>query len=305
MKKKLFTATALLTGLLLSHGLSANTSTSVLPDSVVMPCERPVKVDDITRLVVPMTPFRGVNLIFPFELSDDNTAYSMSSDLVWDFKTAKGTRVVPIYFQSFDSQWGELTDFTISTGDHIFSITLKADPDIRNHCTNIVFEFTDEQLKAIREGERKEHLAALDAEYEQKFDDLEKMAEKKALELVGALSRGGSSDTGIHEYRVLELSNGDEVELYVEEMQGWGTFSLLLAEVSNDSEVSPLYIEDIKVGRINDKEQRIVLDGHAEVSPKLAVDSVGKVTWSTTENIPTTNGFMELTTDRGTVEVTW
>lgn len=277
---------------------------NVLPDSVVMPCERHVEVSDITRLVVPMTPFRGVNLIFPFELNETSTSYSLSSDLVWDFKEAEGTALVPIYFKNFSDQWGELADFTVTAGGYIFSITLKADPNLQNHCSNVVFDFSDEQIKKIREGEKKEYLAALDAEYQEKLAGLDEKAANKALELVASLSKGRSSDTGVHEYNTLELSNGDEIELYIEEIQGWGGFSIVLAEVSNDSQVSPLYIDEIEVGRINDG-HKSPLKGHAEIERKLAMDSVAELTFTTTENIPKTGGYMRLLTDRGTVEVTW
>lgn len=277
---------------------------NVLPDSVVMPCERHVEVQDITRLVVPMTPFRGVNLIFPFELNEATTSYALSSDLVWDYKKAEGTTLVPIYFSNFNNEWGELADFTVTTGDYIFSITLKADPNLQNHCSNVVFDFSEEQIKKIREGEKKEYLAALDAEYQEKMDALDEQAANKALALVSSLSRGSSSDSGVHEYNTLELSNGDEVELYIEEIQGWGEFSIVMAEVTNDSQVSPLYIEDITVGRVNEG-QKTPLTGHAEIEPKLPMDSVVEMTFTTTENIPETGGYMRLVTDRGAVEVTW
>lgn len=277
---------------------------NVLPDSVVMPCERHVEVQDITRLVVPMTPFRGVNLIFPFELNEASTSYSLSSDLVWDFREAAGTALVPIYFSNFSDQWGELADFTVTTGDYIFSITLKADPNLKNHCSNVVFDFSDEQIKKIREGEKKEYLAALDAQYQEKFAELDEQAANKALELVASLSKGNPSDTGVHEYNTLELSNGDEVELYIEEIQGWGEFSIILAEVSNDSQVSPLYIEDVEVGRLKNG-QKASLNGHTDIEPKLSMDSVVEMTFTTTENIPETGGYMRLLTDRGVVEVTW
>lgn len=277
---------------------------NVLPDSVVMPCERHVEVSDITRLVVPMTPFRGVNLIFPFELNETSTSYALSSDLVWNFKEAEGTALVPIYFKNFSDQWGELADFTVTTGDYIFSITLKADPNLQHHCSNVVFDFSDEQIKKIREGEKKEYLAALDAEYQEKLAKLDEKAADQALELVASLSKGSSTDTGVHEYKTLELSNGDEVELYIEEIQGWGEFSIILAEVSNDSQVSPLYIENVVVGRVNDG-HKSPLKGHAEIDPKLPMDSVSELTFTTTENVPETGGYMRLQTDRGTVEVTW
>lgn len=283
-------------------GLAVN---NIPPDELVMPCERPVPVDDITRLVVPMTPFRGVNLIFPFELDDDATTYSLSSNLVWDFTTAQGRRMVPIHFAKFQDQWGEVADFTIATGDYIFSITLKADPSIKNHCTNIVFEFTEEQLKAIREGERKEHLARLDAEYEKKLAALDDQASNKALELVGSLAKGQSSSSGIHETNGLVLSNGDEIEIYVEELQGWGKFSVLTAEVTNDSRVNPLYIKKVTIGRLDDKGRKTPIAGHAEIPPRLDLDNVVPLTFTTTKNIPKTNAFLELETDRGTVEVKW
>lgn len=281
------------------------TASDIPPDELVMPCERHVQVDDITRLVVPMVPFRGVNLIFPFELNNATTTYALSSNLVWDFAKADGTRMVPISFASFAGEWGELTDFTIATGDHIFSITLKADRDIRNHCTNVVFDFSPEQLQAIRDGERQEHLARLDEEYQAKLDALDEEASQKALELVGSLAQGSPSDSGIHEYKTLVLSNGDEVELYVQELQGWGKFSLIKAEITNDSQQSPLYIDRLVVGALDENGRKRPIVGHAEVPPRLDADDEGRVTFTTTSNIPETGGYMELETDRGSVEVTW
>ncbi|ERS88335.1 hypothetical protein Q672_10790 [Marinobacter sp. EVN1] len=286
-------------------GTAVSAQAAIPPDELVMPCERHVQVEDITRLVVPMVPFRGVNLIFPFELNDSTTSYAISSNLVWDFKEANGSRMVPVYFSSFEGQWGELTDLTIAAENHIFSITLKADKDIRNHCTNIVFDFSEEQLKAIQEGEKKEHLARLDEEFEKRLKQLDDDAAEKALELVGALAKGSPSVSGIHEYNGLTLSNGDEIELYVEEIQGWGEFSVIKAEITNDSEVSPLYIRKVQVGLGGGDQRKQPISGHADMEAKIKEDAEGELTFTTTENVPETGGYMEIETDRGTVEVVW
>jgi len=279
---------------------------SMLSNDVIMPCERTVEVENLTRIVVPMTPFRGVNLIFPFELADNKTSYSLSSDQPWAYEPAAGSRMVPVYFSQFGDQWGELADFTIATGQYVFSMTLKADPNIENHCTNIVFNFSEEQLREIREGEKKEYLAALDSEYQEKLAKLDEQAEREALKLVGSLARGNPDNTGIHEYEVLELSNGDEIELYVEEIQGWGEFSVVSAEITNDSDLEPLYIEGIEVGALRDDGGRTeTIEGYTELAKKLKEDSVERVTFTTLENIPYTDGYMKLTTNRGSVEVKW
>lgn len=286
-------------------GAAFTVQAAIPPDDLVMPCERRVQVEDITRLVVPMVPFRGVNLIFPFDLNDATTSYAISSNLVWDFKEAGGSRMVPVYFSNFEGQWGELTDLTIAAESHIFSITLKADKDIRNHCTNIVFDFSEEQLKAIREGEKKEHLARLEEEFERRVKQLDEDAAERALELVGSLAKGRPSITGVHEYRSLSLSNGDEVELYVEEVQGWGKFSVIKAEITNDSKVLPLYIRKVQVGLGGGKERKKPISGYSEVDPKIRENGEGNLTFTTTDNVPKTGGYMEVETDRGVVEVVW
>lgn len=135
-------------------------------------------------------------------------------------------------------------------------------------------------------------------------------AAEKALELVGALAKGSPpSVSGIHEYNGLTLSNGDEIELYVEEIQGWGgEFSVIKAEITNDSEVSPLYIRKVQVGGLGGGDQRKQpISGHADMEAKIKEDADGgELTFTTTENVPETGGYMEIETDRGgTVEVVW
>ena len=278
---------------------------NVLPDEVVMPCERRIEVSELTRIVVPMTPFRGVNLIFPFDLQDQQTTYSLSFDQIWSFSPAGGTNMVPVYFKSFAGEWGELTDFTIATRHHVFSITLKADPDIRNHCTNVIFDFTEEQLQRIREGERKEHLEALDAEYQKKLASLEEDVNRQALKLVGNLASQRPRNIRIHEDNSLRLSNGDQVEVYVRRMQGFGAFTVITGEVKNDSRVQPLYIQDVKVALTDGRDRRVPVSGHMDIEPRLGINQVASFTFATTQDMPRTGGVMEITTDRGTVEVLW
>lgn len=278
---------------------------NVLPADVVKPCERHVEVDKITRITVPMVPFRGVNLIFPFELDNSKTVYSLSSSNTWNYNKADGSNLVAIHFSQFSNQWGELADFTIKHGEYLFSITLQADPNLKNHCTNIVFDFSEKQLKEMREKKKEEYLAKLKKKYERKMEQLDQEAESRALKLVGALAQTEADYSNIHTYETVELDNGDEIELYVTEMQDWGEFTVVKAEVSNFSGVNPLYLQDLEVGQLEDNGGKRQLTGAIDMDQKLSPDGSGEITFTTQGDVPYTGAYATLKTNRGQVEVEW
>ncbi len=272
----------------------------------IKPCERIVDVTQLTRLVVPMTPFRGVNLIFPFELDDDNTTYSISSNNTWSYIPAKGGNIVPVNFNKFQNEWGEIIDLTIAHKGYVFSIALLAVQNLEQHCTNIVFKLSDEERKKMEEKTKKRYLDALKLEYDQKFKELDDKANNLALDIIGELVVASPHESGIKEEEEIELSNGDVLGLYVDRIYGYGRFSVLNIELTNDSEVKPLYIKKVEVTALgaNDKKKSRIR-GSAKYHKKMKEKAVQEFTFSTLDNIPTSGAMVRVTTDRGVIEVKW
>lgn len=271
-----------------------------------MPCERRVPLTAITRAVIPMTPLRGVNIIFPYKLPDDTTEYIPSGRNIWSYQKASGGTLVPIFFKNFKpSEFGEVQDFTIKTPHHIVSLALKADPDMHDHCTNIILTLTPAEKKRLEEEEKKNYMAQLDAEYKKKFSQLDKTAEDKALTFVASLTNDNPNTTSIYENGSFQNAKGDTITLYVDKAKKYGKFSILMFSVKNASSQGPLYINSLNVGVIGKGKQRKPLDGHADYNKKIDTNSTESFTFATLESIPDTNGFVTIDTNEGKLDVTW
>lgn len=276
------------------------------PDDKVKPCVRTIETEKITRVVIPLEPFRSVNLVFPFKLNSDNTLYSLSSNRIWTYQPANGQHIVNVFFNSFsqDEDWGKVNDFTISAHGYIFSFTLKAEPG--RHCSNYVFNLSEAEKKRIADGEKKQHLESLQAEYQDKFERLDQLAEQKALNLVGLLSSQEPKSTGIHEEASKTLVNGDDLELFVDEIHRWGQFNLLKFELKNGSSIKPLYIKSITAYHLNDHNRRSKpIPGAVDYSKKMDLNSSQVLAYSTLQALPETGGVLVVSTDQGDIEVEW
>ena len=286
--------------------LSSVTVLGAPKQALIKPCKRSVDVTELTRLVVPMIPFRGVNLIFPFDLADTNTTYSISSNNIWSFVPAKGGNIVPVNFKQFKGEWGEINDLMIEHDGYVFSLALVAVQDLKQHCTNIVFKLSEAERKKMEEKEKKRYLDALKREYQEKFDDLDNQANHLALDMIGELVTANPYEKNIKEEQEITLSNGDILSLYVDKMYGYGRFSVLSIELNNDSDVKPLYVKKVEVfslGSNDSKKSRI--RGSAKFGKKMKQGEVQEMSFSTLDNIPSSGAMVVVTTDRGKVEVKW
>ena len=205
--------------LLLSGALQAQTVVlDELPKRMILPCEREIPVSKLTRAIIPMIPWRGINLAFPFELEEGTTNYTLSGGDVWAFdKAMKGSNIVTLTFKKFDQNknWGTVQDFTISTPNYVFSFALHAVKDPSEHCTNIRLTLSDAERKRLLKEKKQNYRETLDQEYAAQFAALDNTAEEKALLMVGSLAQRKPDRTRIKEEGSLRLSNGDELVVYV------------------------------------------------------------------------------------------
>lgn len=270
----------------------------VLPDEMIKPCDIPVQIRPITKKVVHMTPFRGVNLIFPFTI-EENTVITLSSDRMWKYEKKAGINSISLFFKEFDAKWyGEVHDLIISHDDINFSIALVADPDITNHCTNIVFKMSEEMQREIEKKEKKEYMHAIDSAYKDKLKNLDNEVEKKALLLVGELSQISPSNTRIYADESITKPNGDEVIVYVDKIQIYKNFSVILMTIENESD-NPLYIKGMK---LNNGHQSI--EGFHSFKPKLKTGKYDGF-YVTRKTVLSTGASITVETDAGDIEVKW
>lgn len=276
-----------------------------LPESMITPCVREIPISPLTRAIIPMIPWRGVNLTFPFELSQESTHYNLSGGDVWDFdKSFKGSNIVPISFKQFDNtkNWGTVQDFTISTKGYVFSLALHAVNDPAGHCTNVIFTLSEEEKKRIEQDNKQNYQEILQRDHQERLAKLDDTAEEKALLMVASLAKRDPEKERINEEAEVTFPNGDDAIAYVKGVKVYGNFSTLSFDIENNSEEFPLYIESIDVrqeGSIR------VIQGAVEFPAKIVADSVAELVFVTRDRLLETNMVLSVMTNQGKIEVVW
>lgn len=276
-----------------------------IPGSMVKPCERPVPLTELTRLVVPMFPGRGVNLILPRELDlrSEDVGYSMSSDDIITYKKMiSGSSIVPLGFKAVDFKRddGKIRDFTITTENFVISIGVQVDTDPSRHCTNIIFQLTEAERQRIEKINAERYQAVLDNKYRERMEQLDREVANKALLLVAGLATENPDLWRIKEEGLMELSTGDEIIAFVRDIKRFGDFYVLSFDIENESRSTPVYVKSAKVFF----EGREILGGW-RLPKKIEENSVVDATFSTTEQIPSSGGRLVITTDSKPIEVKW
>jgi hypothetical protein len=290
---------------LLLPGLSQG-GYNIISDKLAMPCERQIELEPITKAVIPMTPMRSVNIIFPYKLPDDTTTYVLSGSNIWQHHKAHGGSIVPVTFKEVDeSLFGEVQDLTISTSHHLVSLALKADPNIRHHCTNIVLKLPPEEQKRLEEQEKHDHLAVLETEYQKRFEALDEKAMELALSYVGSLTNHKPKTTRIFEESEISNSDGERITLHVDKVERYGKFNIIRFEIQNKSDLSPVNIDGVTAGIISETGQRMPIKGYADYKRLLGTNQKANYLFTTLEPVPGSNGFLTLETDHGRLDVSW
>ncbi|MBV1929930.1 MAG: hypothetical protein KUG81_10525 [Gammaproteobacteria bacterium] len=276
-----------------------------LPHRMIMPCVREIALSELTRAVIPMIPWRGVNLMFPFELSPSATNYTLSGGDVWEFDPAlKESNIVPVNFKAFDPvrNWGTVQDLTISTKGYVVSIALHAVQDPEAHCTNIQFTLSDEEKQRVEQASKKQYLDVLKRDYQAKLAELEQVAGEKALLLVASLAQDKPKRGRIKEEDSIVLPNGDDAVVYVKESKVYGRFSTISFDIENYARKEPLYIEAVEIIKEGENQP---LKGVFDLAKKIPADSQIEGVFVTREVLNESNMMLRVRTDQGTIEVLW
>lgn len=278
---------------------------SEMTDSMIMPCSRTVPMTALTRVVIPIYPGRGINLTFPpdLDMNEATTTYMMSSKDVFDYaKAIPESNIVPISTARFsDSDIGAVRDFTISMKGFVISLGLKMDVDPQRHCTNVVFTLSEAERQRVEAEGRQRYQAMLEEQFKERMDKLDEEVTDRALLLVAGLVNETPERWTVKETGSVELDNGDEVELYVHDIQNFGPFYMMSVEITNDSTKLPLYISSVEVKGTEGKAIRGTIDAPKKMEPGQMAEAV----YVSKDKIPPTSGVLSVKTDRGIVDVKW
>lgn len=267
------------------------------------PCIKPVPVDSkITRIEIPSTPFLGTNLILPFKLDDSKAIYTLSSDQVWTYVKSGGTNVVPLTIKAFKNEWGKRTDFTIIQDEFIFSITMVASRT--GHCTNYLFEFTEEFETSLENEKSEKQTAIFDRMYSEKLNHLDEDINNRVLDVIGKVVNGKKISDGIHEESSIKINKNESFVVYVKKVVRHGIFSVLFIELENHTRSGrQVTINDVAVSFTGDDAS--VIRGKVEFNEKMAGRSKQSITFSTLSELPKHGATITVITNIGEVEVSW
>jgi len=286
----------------ISHASSLN--------ETFMPKTRPIMIKAITQEVINITPGRSVKIIFPWVLdkSDSSLPYyaRLSSDNIFQMEEKEGQNSILLYTKAIAKNLqGEYTELSVSSHGYHFTFTIIADFNYKRHYSNIVLKLSDAEKMRLLEDEKQRFTESLKNERKEMMKEIDSRAEILALKKVGELSKGSNSSTNIKEETIKEFDNGDELVLYINKISQYGSFSILSVEIENRSSVKPIYLEDIKLLNTIEGGTNKLIHTASDLPPKLQVRQTFEAVVVTKEPIPDASMSLQLTTDRGSAEVTW
>ncbi len=268
-----------------------------------MLCERDIQVNPLTKAVIHMTPFRGVNLVFPFEVSLSNARFNMSSNRVFKYNPSQSKgNIVHVAFAAFETEKeGEVTDFSISMEDYIFSLRLVPTLDEKKHCSDILFSLNEEDQMAHQKKEEKAYLALHKKEYAQKLAELDHEADNRVLSIITDILQVKPKKINIKESGLLEISKRDAIEAYVNRIKRYGKYNLLEFIVYNET-AEKLRLKSLT---LFDENQKKEIEGIVDMNGQIESDSQKEMIFASKNTIPKTGVTMFFKTTQGSFEVNW
>ena len=281
-------------------GLSINYSIAE-DDQEASSCVRKVIIDDsgITGTTVLMTPFRSVNLIFPFDLPNDDTMYALSSSSLWSFEKANNSNVVPVNFVNFSrGQWGVVHDFTIASGDQVFSIGLTTSPT--DHCSNILFDYSDEHKTRIAQQVIDEQKAAPPP------DDIDELIEERTLTILAQVLASDPQITPINSSARYNIPGAGAVNITVQQRIQYDDYIQLLIEVVYDASARrSITIESVNIEHHQLSGATTPVLGLVQYQADMTGGDEQKIVFSTLTALPRTGIALVMETDKGVITLDW
>lgn len=231
------------------------------------PQARPLKIAANTSDVINVAFGRSVKIIFPWILDNyyEEIPYSayIADTSVFNYEHIDGQNYLTIYYSGKGADFtGEKVDLFVNIAGYHFSFLLNAISDCKRHYSTITLELGDADKLMILSKEKAKIRKVLRDDFKKKEDELDKRAEKMALKYAGKLAFSKPDTTTVREEKVLELSGGDELILYVDSVASYDNINVLpieleysaskgkveinniaLFKVSNNQAKKPLYIE--------------------------------------------------------------
>lgn len=274
------------------------------------PRAKSVELHKRTTLTVYVVPDLGTRFSFPFIL-DEQDSYVPFTLNITNPAFVNGREKGRNYFvitAPVRSEGSMLGNVFVSVAGYEISVELRTTNDLSKHYSDIVFTLTNEAREELIQQSIAQRTAALEQEYKKKFEELDAVAEQKAIARVGRLAIKKPDTKRIKEESRLKLPNGDSIVLYVDQVVNYDPYSIYLFNVEADSGSKGLTILDARLFSVDADTKQVrpiesAKDVPTRVQPNQEVQ--GAITVLGSALNPNNLMRLQVVTDKGMVEAQW
>lgn len=268
-----------------------------------------------TTFTVYIVPDLGTRFVFPFVLDEGDeyvpfTLNITNESFQHDRKEGRNSFVVTIPPPKDGSRPPiQYSNLFVTVAGYEISVELRSTTDLTKHKSDIVFKLSPEKREELIQHAVAQRTKALEREYKERSDALDKQVDKRALSKVGALALTSPTSVRIKEEGQLTLDNGDKVTVFLDNALTYGPYTLFLFNIDNRGYTAPIDILDAKLFAVDSNtKQSTPIDGAPDIPPRVLPRTEGKgVVTVMKAQLPTDDKALQLQllTNKGAVQLQW
>lgn len=268
-----------------------------------------VTLQQHTTITANIVPTLGTRFIFPFVLDDADEFVPYTAELTnpsFLYKREPGRNSFVISIPPNGA--GQTANLFVTVAGYLVTIELTADKNRASSYSDISFVLGNAERENLIQKGVAQRTKALEAEYKKKGEELNAVAEKKAISLVGALALSKPSYNTIKEETKTTLTNGDKIVLYVDEAVTYGPYTIFKFELSLENSIDAVSILDAKLLSINpDNKSERPVDASKNIPDRLTQGKPSRGIITTLNSTLNPKEYLKLQvhTNRGNVEAKW
>ena len=277
------------------------------------PKNRSVVLAKHTTLTIDIVPDLGTRFIFPFVLDEQDQYVPFTLNItnpafVSKREPGRNSFVVTIP----PSQTGRSPQYYgnlfVTVAGYVITVELRSTNDLSKHYSDVTFELGDGERENLIQKGIAQRTKALETEYQKKLDDLEKLADLKAIARVGVIAQKSPSIKRIKEEQKLTLKNGDTITLFVDRALTYEPYTIFTFQVDSDSNTQGVTILDARLfGLDPETKQPRPIESGKDVPPRIPPRESVNGVLTTIDTLVNPKEILKLVvlTDKGEVSAQW
>lgn len=277
------------------------------------PRNRNIVLKKHTTLTVEIVPDLGTRFLFPFVLDEQDeyvpfTLNITNPNFVSKREPKRNSFVVTIPPEKVvrgTSQYGSLF---VTVAGYEISVELRTTNDLNRHYSDVTFELGAAERENLIQQGIAQRTQTLEAEYRKKMDDLEKIADLKAIARVGTITLRRPSVKRVKEESRLTLKNGDRITLFVDEAITYDPYTIFTVELDSDSNTQGLTILGTKLFGVDpDSKQLRPIESGNEIPLRIQPRETAKGALTVLASSLNPKELLKLViqTDKGEISAQW